>query len=207
MKPLIASLAIGLLGVYSSACGSGTGADTTSRAPDGALVRGGASTRTSAVAATPGEYFENDGDQDNDDNDDGSAAASDNSALLKAYGAAANRTEEHQATAVVKSYFAAADAGDGARACSLLATSLATSLAEGQGDSIPSGHRTCAARAALLFQQQHRQLKEDDAATMVVTSVHLGGNFGLAALGFRTAHEGEILARARRRCVEDRCPI
>ena len=94
---------------------------------------------------------------------------------------------------LVKSYYAAAAAGDATKACSLLVASFAAGLATSQVQSAPGTRGTCSASMSRLLRQLHQRLVADDIATMMVTSVHVKGKVGLAALGFRTMPEGEIL--------------
>jgi hypothetical protein len=194
MRSLLALFAVGLLSVCLAACGgTSKGAGSASHASSNAAATGSTPLTTSSTTP-PGSYFKNDGDKDGDDEDRGGKSAdNDDRALLAAYGNEAGQADKRAVTTVVKGYYAAAAAGDGAKACSLLATSLAMGLAEGQSQSVQSGGKTCAAAVSLLFKQQHQQLAADDVATMVVTGMHVKGNLGLAVLGFKTMPEGEIL--------------
>jgi hypothetical protein len=158
-----------------------------SSAADAGAVAAGPATRAGSV----GSYFKNDGDHDTDDDRSyGKEAPDDARAVLAEYGSEAGQADERAIAALVKSYYAAAAAGDGAKACSLLTRSLAATLAESSGRSAGKG---CAAPLSRLFEQQHTHLLADDVATMVVTAVHIKGNAGLAVLGFRRAPEGSTI--------------
>lgn len=176
----MALLAAALLSAGASACG-GASKDTSST-----------SRSSSAATVTPGGYLRNDGDKDPDDKDPTDKDPGlDDSALLAIYGGETSRAEMRAVTSVVKLYFAAATAEDGTQACPLLAAGLAAELSTSQ--STQSVDKACAAPLSLLFKQQHQSLLADDAATMVVTAVHVKGDLGLAVLGFQSVPEAEIL--------------
>lgn len=81
-----------------------------------------------------------------------------------AYGHPPSLAEEHAIVSVVKRYYAAAAASDGAVACSLLLSSFARSAVESYGQSDgPSylrGAKSCAALLSMLFRHFHEELKE-----------------------------------------------
>jgi hypothetical protein len=196
MKPTLALLASVLLGVGMSACGTGARTDGTSRVtPDAASAhKGSAATSSTAIASSPDGYLKYDGDKDFDDTQGGrNDPEYDSSILFSSLGGRASAADTQAVTTLVKSYFAASAAEDGARACSLLAAGLADGLQANQSQSAGSPHDRCANSLSSLLAQQHSQLVADDVATMVVTSVHVKGNLGVAALGFRAAPESEIL--------------
>jgi hypothetical protein len=187
MKQLLALMAIGLLGICATACGSSSkGVSSISQASST-----GAQT-TTTVAAPPGGYLKSDGDKDKDEGShDVEDAANDDSSVLSTYGKKAGGAVKQAVALAVRNYYAAATAGNGAKACSLLAAGLAANLAEGQGQS--ARPKTCTATVLPLFAQEHQRLLADDAATMVVPAVYVKGNVGLALLGFRAVPEGQIL--------------
>jgi hypothetical protein len=119
-----------------------------------------------------------------------------------AWGRAASAADRRAVTSVVKSYYAAAAAGDAVRACSLMYSIFAEEIPEEYGESPPGPPglhgTTCAAVLAKLFKQQHRRLVAD-LATLEVTRVRLKGRRGLAILHFRTAAHREIPVHRERR--------
>ncbi|MGC2374844.1 MAG: hypothetical protein WA484_13305 [Solirubrobacteraceae bacterium] len=148
--------------------------------------------RTAASStATSGAYRKDDGDQDTDDH--GNSTITDNQSFLATYGKQAGPADTRTIAALVKSYYAAAAAGDSAKACTLLDASLYASVAEGQSPSAGAGG--CAATLAPILAREHAQLTADDVSTMVVTSVHVSGNVGVAAVGFRKTPENAMLVK------------
>ena len=98
----------------------------------------------------------------------------------------AGAAEEQAVAAVVDRYYAAATAGDGAEACSLLLPSLAsavpTDYGQAPGPAYLRGGKTCAAVMALLFKYNRRQL----AGRAKVTGVRIENGQTLALLGSTT---------------------
>jgi hypothetical protein len=190
MKAILALLMAVLLGAGATACGSSTNTSTTSRVTQQQPSHRTASASTT-VAAPPGGYLKNDNDTDPDDkprNRGNPEEPGDESNLVAPFGhRKANAADTSAITTLVKSYFAASAAENGARACSLLATHLADGLGAN------GGGQACAAAMSPLLRQQHTRLAADDVSTMVVTSVHAKGNLGVAILGFRATPEGSIL--------------
>lgn len=186
LKSTVALLAILLLGAGISACGGGGKAGgTASSASSGSLGNS-----TSSVTP-PGGYLKEDSDNDGDEERNGKRSVfEDDRYLLSTYPQKPNQAEARAITAVVKGYFAATAANEGARACSLLDASVVAGLGEGAGR---SNMKSCATSLEQLLKPERKLLAAEEVATMVVTSVRLKGQFGLAFLGFRKALEGEIL--------------
>lgn len=185
VRPLLALFAA-LLGATAVGCGGGgKGASSTSLAAHNATV----SSRT----VPSGGYLKNDGDADEDDKHPSDRALQDDQSLFLTYGGKASPTDTRTITALVKSYLSASAAGDGAKACSLLAANLAIGLGASQGQSAQGARGTCAAAMSRLLEQQREQLAAEDVPTMVVTGVHVKGDAGLAIIGFRTMPESEIV--------------
>ena len=192
MKAMPALLAVAVLGI--TACG-GASNDTKSASQEssGATAGGSVPTLTTSRPASAESYFENDGDDDDNDRH-GKGPDIDDRAFLDSYGSDADQADTQSVTRLVKSYYGAAAAGDGTKACSLLYPSLAVGLTEGQGRAAQGdGGSACAKLVSLLFRRQHRQLAADYVATMVVTTVRVKDNLGIAVLGFKAVSEGEIL--------------
>jgi hypothetical protein len=190
-------LFLGVLAVVLSACGgttkaAGSSSPVSHNAQPFADVSSTA-TGASAQTARPGDHLRVDGDHDNDDEPHATAAVNDDVGLFKAYGKTASPADTRQITALVKAYYAAALAGDAAKACSLLHADLAAELAAQQVQPVHSGLGTCARSMSALLVQQHPQLVADEVPTMLVTSVHVKRDVGLAVLGFRRMPEGEIV--------------
>lgn len=194
MRLLPALLAVALSSVVLSACGgAGKRTDSALRPSSDAPATGNARVTPASRAMPPGGYLKSDGDTDHDDSPASTRPSQDDESLMAASKFGASQADKRAIATVVKRYYAAAAAGDGTKGCSLLDSTLAAGVTEGQGQPPPGGGRDCAASLSLLFKQQHQQLVADDVSTMVVTEVHVEGRVGLAKLGFRAAPEGEIL--------------
>jgi hypothetical protein len=119
--------------------------------------------------------------------------------VIEDYGHAASATEKRTVTALVKRYYAAALASDGATACSMLMSSLAKAIPEDYGRSPgPPALRgsTCSGVISKLFKSQHQQLAAE-VATMAVARVRVNGNHAFALLAFRTTPEPRDIGLSR----------
>ncbi len=192
--PPLAVLATALLGLGATACGGATATTPTSPPSHTTGTTSNARAGPPAHADSSTGYLKNDGDKDSDDAErDRASPEGDASILFAPFGHRASAADARAVTNLVKSYYAASAAEDGAKACSLLTAGLALGVGADQRPSGLNAPERCAASMAALLAQQHRQLIADDVATMVVTSVHAKGNLGVAALGFRTMPESELL--------------
>jgi hypothetical protein len=190
MKRLPVLLVAVLLTVGAAACG---GAGKAPRSRNTGRAGGEVGAAASPRAARPGGYLEEDGDGDRDDEPHPANAENGDRILLSNYGSRAGPRDVDAVTALIKRYYAAAAAGDGTTACSLLSRSIAATVASDQGQSSQGRREGCAGYMSTLFKQQHQQLVADDVATMVVVSVHVKGDLGEALLGFRTVPEASML--------------
>jgi hypothetical protein len=195
MRQLLALLATALLGVSAAACDSaGKGAGAVSTPPPSSNntgTAGGAAATVPVRIAQSGSYPK-DSDKDGDDKRHPANAENDDRTLFAAYAGRASPADRRAVTILVNRYYTAAAAGDAAKACSLLSSSLAAGLATSQGHSGQGDHNTCAGPMSLLIRQQHQRLIADDVTTMVVTSVYMKGDQGLAVLSFKAMPEATI---------------
>jgi hypothetical protein len=194
MKPLLALLAIAGLSVGASACGgASTGTHPSPPASATAGTTGSTATAsTSTTAATP-DFTKADADRDND-----IGVIGDDKSNVSAlgFGHEASPPDKRAVTALVKRYYAAALAGRGARACSLLYSPFAEATPEDYGQ-VPGplymrGAHTCAAVMTRLFAHFHRQLAVQVPRLGGVTHVRLQGGRGTALLGFAGMPERAI---------------
>jgi hypothetical protein len=219
MRSLPALVAIALLGLLVSACGgSGKGegsASQTSSTATATAAKGapapGASTASSAATGsfmgdeddddtasnnTGNSKYDNDADFDNDtikskgyyDGDDGG---------IRSYGHAASAADKRAIAALVKRYYAAAAASDGAKACPLMYSTLQEAIPEDYGQ--PPGPayargKTCAVVMSKLFAHVHSRL----AGAFEMTGVRVDGREARALLGSRTTPARFILATRER---------
>jgi hypothetical protein len=196
MRLLLASIVTAGLSVAAGACaGVNSVHDSISHASVNSATSENRPYAGAVGAASISDYLKYDGDRDNDD-DRGYRGnkENDDKTLLAKYGHLADLPTTRSVTVMVKSYYAAAAADDGRKACILLDTSLTVGLTQATSQSAQdnTGH-ACASSMAVFFTRQHQQLVADDVATMTVINVHVTGKVGLAVLGFRTMPEGEII--------------
>jgi hypothetical protein len=191
MKSLLALLAVALFGVGSSACGgaskskgsaSQTSSDVAATTPT-----------TTATRTTPArDYTKADADKDDDI---GAGYDDTNNNSLLDFAHAASASDKQAITALVKRYYAAAAAEDGAKACSMLYFTLAEAVPEDYGQSPPGQPymlgKTCPVVMTKLFKHFHSQVAAHN-ATLKVTRVRLNQHHGLAVLSFGRMPERQI---------------
>ncbi|HEY5194256.1 MAG TPA: hypothetical protein VIJ39_10350 [Solirubrobacteraceae bacterium] len=98
------------------------------------------------------------------------------------YGHAADATDRQALTAFSKRYYAAAAAGDGAKACSMIKPSFARAIPEvyGRGAGPPYLRgKTCAVVMSLLFKHLHSQM----AAPITVSGIRVEGSTARIIVG------------------------
>jgi hypothetical protein len=207
MKLLIGLLAWALLCVVFTACGSGK---SSSPAPGNTKTVAQTKAKTATVEVeSPPDYVQHpDNDEDHDiirnytqvdadkDNDIGAPADDRNNNSVLHFGAAASATDTREVTALLKSYYAAALADDGAKACSMVYLTLANSVAEDQGKGSPGAPylkegTTCPSVLKLLFQHFHKELSVE-VPQLKVKRVRLRHGQGLAVLSFGKLPERQI---------------
>jgi hypothetical protein len=216
MKLPVSLLAIVSLGLSIIGCGAGKEARTSSVAggsvsasrTSGATIAFGIARsvrglmgdndddeiESKTTGAKPGGDSDNDNDNDIADNA-GKGYYDKDDGPISSFGHAADTRDERALVAVVKRYYEAAAAGDGATACSLTYPVLAKSIPEdyGQepGPAYLRGAKTCAAVMSLLFTHEHRQLT----AALEVTVVRMGGGEALVLLGSKTVPSSFVVLR------------
>lgn len=184
-RPLI----LAVLGLGLAACGGSNGdaasQTTSNHAPSHhTKANGGASTATATNFSTHNNDRDNDGDHNNDD------------AEVLEYGHTANATDRRVSVALVKRYYAAAAAEDGAKGCSMLAPFIAELVVENDGQAEELRGRSCATVMHKLFKLHHRRLAEKN-ATLKILDVRVDGNKALAILEFPFTPEVRKLVERR----------
>jgi hypothetical protein len=192
MKSLPTLLAIALLGVGVAACGSaGRDASQASSAAQSATTYTPPSTAPSKAPPAPVQSRA-DGDHDNDT---GAVGDDTNNNSVLDFGHAAGTSDKQTITALLKRYYAAAAAEDGARACSMLYSTLAEAVPEDYGQSPPGQPymrgTTCPAVMTLLFKHFHPQITLE-LPRLDVARVRLIEHHGLAVLHFGAMPERKI---------------
>lgn len=193
MKSLLALLAIGLLGLCLASCGgtskdaSSTSQTSTSAAPKTVSID------TTPTKAPPAPILTKaDADKDNDI---GAPQDDTNNSRTLDFGQEANASDTRAITALIKRYYVAAEAEDGATACSMLYSTLEEAVPEDYGQSPPSEPylrgTTCQAVLTLLFKHNHPQLALE-LPKLKVARVRLIEHHGIVILNFGTMPEREI---------------
>ena len=163
-----------LLGLGLAACGE----SRESRMPSGQAHSGA---RVAKGATLPQPETKPDGEMDSDsypgepDNDNNHV-----------FGHPASTAERRAATALVKRYYAATAARDGALACSLMYSSFAEAVSEDYGPpsaTSSSSTRICATTVTALFARSHEQLRHQ-AATLTVAAVRVRRRVASVRIGF-----------------------
>ncbi len=128
-----------------------------------------------------------------DRNDDGEVVG---------YGRKADSTERHAVVNVVRSYFHAASADDGATICDLLIPRQAAKMANEFGRGSPSymSGDSCAEVIVKFYRHDHVRLSKE-AAGFTVTDVRVDGDTAYALLAFATIAERRYLSFERQRGV------
>lgn len=189
MRSLLGLLLCALLCAGASSCGSSSGGAT---AGDNTSTGAVARDATATSSATPLET-QADRDRDND-----GAGGPDDSHNTKAwdFGQAAAAPDRRAVTALIKRYYAAALAGDGASACTMLYSTLAESIPEDYGGpagpEFMRGATSCRAGLERMFKHEHARLALI-VPRLTVTHLRLIGHHGTAILGFGRFPERELL--------------
>lgn len=195
-KRLLALGTIGLLSIGACACGSASKTSTSAVAQTTAVT-----TQTATGPESPYNPYEanigqpkpRDRDLDGDSNSDSPYDSDDKSALD--YGHPADAQDVRSITALVRRYYAAAAAENGAKACSMIYSTYAEAIPEDYGTSPPGPKwargTSCPAVVTLIFKHFHSQIAVR-LPKLKVSSVRLREHQGLVLLSFGTLPEREI---------------
>jgi hypothetical protein len=143
----------------------------------------------------PNGYLASDGDADVDDNGNMRAALTPSvhdTYVPQHAGTEAGQPDRRMIAALIKSYYAAAAAGNGVEACPILHRTARETLAEGHGSSTQARANACATGATSFFRQQHQILLTDRVTTMTIVDIRLTGRLAIALVGFRNAPIGML---------------
>jgi hypothetical protein len=197
--PLLALVALVPVCLGIAACGGRNESSAARQGSRGFARAYGAPAAESGGAVPYGGYVTGD-----EDADAASGMQDRDDANVRWYGHESSTAERRAVAAVVRRYIAAAGAGNGAMACSMVYSSLAGSselsravpqeYAPAPGSSALRG-RKCPEVASMLFQLDRRRLVAE-VATVQVVSLRVEGSRGWAVLGFRTMPE-RVIAVAR----------
>lgn len=196
-QPLTGMLVAVLTAVCVVACGSSTGRSSSSTAVPG---RHTSSSAAAAEIAPAPVLSKIDGDEDNDI---GAPSDDTNNSQALAIGHPASPVERRAITALIKRYYAAALAGNGAAACSMLFSTLEESVPEDYGVSPPGQPymkgKTCPAVLDGVFRHFHPQLAAE-LPSLKVARMGVNGRHAMVILTFGkmpmreipTSREGRI---------------
>jgi len=192
MKGLLVLLVTASLGASAAACGSanlGTGSSSSVSH----TIASSTASKVSAPNSTQEDYLTADRDHDNDLEATIDDTNNDDSVD---YGHAASAADKRAVTVMLKRYYAAATAENGAEACSMIVSSLAESVLEDYGPGSPGPSylkvgTSCASVMTLLFRHFHSRLTVE-LPKLEVARVRLVGHKGLAVLSFDSMPEREI---------------
>jgi hypothetical protein len=194
---LLALSATALLAACLCACG-GASTQTNTTASTSA-DRGSTSTATTATSGKPAKVppapLDPTVDADKD-NDVGAVYDDTNNNRQLEFGQPASPSDQRAITKLVKRYYATALAGDGARGCTLIYSTLAEAAPEDDGreadaPAFSRGDTTCAAVLSDLFRHYHAQLATE-LPKLAVTRVRLEEHHGFAFLSFGKLPERRI---------------
>ena len=125
-------------------------------------------------------------DRDNDSDSSGKSYFDSDDSSVRGFGHAAGPVEGKRIASLIKRYFAAANAGDGATACSMMVSSIAKSIPEDIGG--PAGPlyargTTCATVVSRAFEHYHRQLAAHT-GTLEIADIRVSRSKGVVVLAF-----------------------
>ena len=172
---LLAGVTVAFVTIAATGCGGGASAGPES---------------SSASGSTPGSSVL-DVDRDTDRVMNPRSDPDSDAVPTKGYPAGAAETQA--ISTLIRRYYAAADAGDGEKACSLTYWLTAEMIVEEHRHKGSASLRgsTCAQVASELFKQRHRELDED-LATLQVAWVRLVAKRGLARVRFGATRERAV---------------
>lgn len=196
VQRLLASLACAALGLGLFACGDSHTATVSARIL-------AARARKAQAAAAEAEAARTWRRRDSDEDNDFSAPGDDtrNTAGIAEFGPAAGTADRRAITAVLKRYYAAALAGNGKLACSMLYSTYEESVAEDYGQqwsaAYLNGSKTCATVLSRLLAHYHFELAVE-VPKLEVIDVRIDRDHALAVLGFAGLPKRQIQLQRER---------
>lgn len=199
MKSLFALLALGLLCVGVTACGGSGKSASTSAGASAVSSTGTTTVDTTSPAAAPATPAANRNptpsrrqlEKYDRDEDDYMNVPDDHNSAPPGY-VPANAADKQAIMALVKRYYAAALAGDGARGCSMIDPGLVKAIPLDYGKlGAPYLRRakgTCPAVMSLMYRHEHRLLARE--VPQLKARVSVDGNQAVAILRFGLHERG-----------------
>jgi hypothetical protein len=146
----------------------------------------GSSSSGTAGASTAPHHRDRDNDNDNNDDDSG----------VLDFGHAADAADRQSLLVLVKRYYAAAAAENGAHACALLVPLQAEAVAEQGGESQALSGHTCPVVMSKLFKLHHAVIA-GKAAAMNIIALRILGDTGLVVIEFPEIYEARQIGVRR----------
>lgn len=199
MKALLALIALGMVGIALTACGSSSSSENAASASRASSTTATHPPDTTSPAApsnfgppsTGPEPSRRELEKYDRDEDDHTNVADDNNPNPAGY-VAAKPADARAITSLVGRYYAAALAGDGAKGCSMFKPTFVQAIPLDYGKLGPVYLRhvagTCPAVISALFRHEHRKLS-GEVPRMRVVRVSVDGAQGVAFLLFGRLHE------------------
>jgi hypothetical protein len=186
MKRTLLAVCLAALGMGLSTCGGETG---TTRSGSG---RVGTTSTSYSPNGNPLPHVKDSNDLDNDPN------SNDDSPIV-GYGHAASASEFHAIAMLIKRYYRAAAADEGAKACSMLLSTFAETVAEEDGTASDRPYlrgKTCPVVLSKLFKLRHHEISAQ-LPSMKVTLARVGSETALVLLSVSTTPEPQKISVAR----------
>ena len=179
MRRLLTPVAVVLLSIFVAACGGTTKAKSSAFQPS--------STTSTATSATTTASTAQSSHPSQDDNH------------IATYGNAATEPDKREITGLIKRYYAAAGADDGAAACPLIYSPIARSVPEDYGRP-PGPLITRGNTCTVVMSKSFKHIPNQSLAVLATTKVtgirlNPDGNEGFVQLSSKTMPTGEIFVQ------------
>lgn len=182
IKPLLVLSAVALLSLSATACGGAEKSTSVASRASSLGFKGDEDDDEESAESNSNNSGDKDADFDNDAKDKRRGYHDSDDNVVLTYGHAASSAEQKALTDVVTRYYAAAAAGNGASACSMITSTFVQAIPEDYGQSpgpVYLRGKTCAAVMTLLFKHEHKRL----AAAPEITQVRVGDKQAYVFLG------------------------
>ena len=190
MKRLLALICVGLLSGCAASCSNASKDRHSSH-----TTTGSSATTSVAASSTKPPHVQTTADADKDNDVEAPSDDKNHNELLRSSGPEASGSERKAIVALIERYYAAAYAGDGAKGCSMIYSTLAESVPEDYGQSPPGPAymkgSTCTESLTKAFNALHPLLSLE-VPKLRVTHVRVMERHGIAILHFGTLPERQI---------------
>lgn len=186
-------LTVLVLGLALTGCGHTGKTESPSAHASATSVKPQSATATAGVPSTTSTEanLKIDSDEDNDNPTSAHYDADDN--VVLSYGQAASEADRRAIADVVRRYYMAAVAGDGAKGCSLVYSLLVETAPEDLSQT-PREGETCSQAMSKFFKRDHTQFKADT-TRIKLTRARVHGDSGLALVRLGTRERRVLVHR------------